>query len=136
MPPSRGLRILLVDDYGDVGAMLSEVLQARGYDTRTAYDGPAAIEIAKRFKPDIALLDIGLPGMSGYELARRLKALPGLERIRLVALTGFGQDADDETSRAAGFSYHLVKPIDFDLLEKILNEAGEASGDPAGDYPR
>ena len=124
MPPIRGVRILLVDDYGDVGAMLSEVLRAKGYDTRIAYDGPAAIEIAKGFKPDVALLDIGLPGMSGYELARRLKALPGLERIRLVALTGYGQDAAPDTSRAAGFSYHLAKPIDFDLLDKILDEAG------------
>ena len=122
MPPARGLRILVVDDYGDVGAMLSEVLRAKGHDTRIANDGPTALQIAQRFKPDVAFLDIGLPVMDGYELARRLKVLPGLGAIRLIAVTGYGQQADRQNAEAAGFSNHLVKPIDFDALERILSE--------------
>jgi CheY-like chemotaxis protein len=122
MPPVRGLRILVVDDYGDVGAMLSELLRGKGHDTRVANDGPTALQIAQRFKPDVAFLDIGLPVMNGYELARRLKALPGLAALRLIAITGHGQPADRQKAEAAGFSNHLVKPIDFDLLEKLLSE--------------
>jgi CheY-like chemotaxis protein len=81
-----------------------------------------ALQIAQRFKPDVAFLDIGLPVMNGYELARRLKALPGLAALRLIAITGHGQPADRQKAEAAGFSHHLVKPIDFDLLEKLLSE--------------
>ena len=121
VPPVIGLRILVVDDYGDVGTMLSEVLRGKGHETEVAHDGPTALQIAERFRPDVAFLDIGLPGMNGYELARRLKELPGLGRIRLVAVTGYGPQTERQESEAAGFSDYLVKPVDFDALEKILN---------------
>lgn len=122
MMPAGRLRILVVDDYGDVGAMLCELLRGRGHDTRMANDGETALQIAEHFKPDVAFLDIGLPVIDGYELARRLKALPGLAAVRLIAITGHGQPADRQKAEAAGFSNHLIKPIDFDLLEKLLSD--------------
>jgi CheY-like chemotaxis protein len=88
-----------------------------GHTTQVAYDGPSALQIAGDFRPELALLDIGLPVMDGYELGRRLSKTPGCENVKLVALTGYGQSTDRERSREAGFEEHLVKPID---LERIL----------------
>jgi CheY-like chemotaxis protein len=118
--PSR--RILVVDDNQDGAAMLAGVLTTMGHETRVAYDAPAALQAARDFPPDVAFLDIGLPVMDGYELAERLKALPGLEGVRLIALTGYGQESDKAKTRAAGFHYHLVKPVDFELLGSVLRE--------------
>ena len=93
------------------------------------YDGPAALEAALAFRPDVALLDIGLPVMDGYELARRLHAIRGLERLKLVAITGYGQPSDRERSAAAGFDEHLVKPVSIDAVQAaILRLTGGARG--------
>jgi CheY-like chemotaxis protein len=113
-------RILVVDDNEDSAEMLAEVLKARGHVTRVALDAPAALRVARDFMPDIAFLDIGLPVMDGYELAGRLREVPGLEHTRLIALTGYGQESDRERSRAAGFQDHLVKPVDFDAVEAAV----------------
>jgi CheY-like chemotaxis protein len=101
--------------------MMSEVLKAKGYQTRVAHDAPEALRIAGDFRPSIAFLDIGLPVMDGYELAGRMRELPGLEAVRLIALTGYGQDSDREKTRAAGFHHHLVKPVDLAVIEATIN---------------
>jgi CheY-like chemotaxis protein len=113
-------RILVVDDNQDGAEMLAEVLAVKGYDARVAHDGPAALELAQDFRPQAAFLDLGLPVMDGFALAARLRALPGLERLRLIAVTGYGQDADRARTRAAGFDVHLVKPVDLDAIEAAL----------------
>jgi CheY-like chemotaxis protein len=113
-------RILVVDDNTDALEMLADALRLLGHEPATAGDGVAALALAPSVKPRLALLDIGLPGMDGYELGRRLRELPGLESLELVALTGYGQASDRERSRAAGFSQHLVKPVELVAIEKLL----------------
>ncbi len=111
-PPVAGSgRILVVDDNADAAAMLTLMLEQLGYEARSAYDGPGALAEAARFVPDVAILDIGLPGMNGYELARALKADPRLDGIRLLAVTGYGRESDRARALAGDFDEHLVKPV-------------------------
>jgi signal transduction histidine kinase/ActR/RegA family two-component response regulator len=116
-------RILVVDDNEDAADMLVEVLTAEGYRVRAANDGPAAIRVAAEFKPHVAVLDIGLPVMDGYELAERLRQLPELTAIRLFAVTGYAQEADRKRSAAAGFDGHFAKPLDLDVLGRVVRDA-------------
>ena len=116
-PPRR---VLVVDDNVDSAQSLGMLAELLGNDIRLAYDGPSALEAAQEFNPDVVLLDIGLPGMDGYEVARRLRALPGLRDVLLVAQTGWGQADDRARARAAGFDHHLVKPVDPDELQQLL----------------
>ena len=95
-------------------------LTEKGYDTRVAHDAPTALRVAAEFAPNVAFLDIGLPVMDGYELASHLRDLPGLQDVRLIALTGYGQESDRQRSREAGFHHHLVKPVDIDSLEAAV----------------
>jgi CheY-like chemotaxis protein len=120
MPPSK--RILVVDDSQVQAKSLSMLLELMGHEVRLAHDGPSALQISTEFLPDVALIDVGLPGMSGYEVARRIREQPELRHIVLIAQTGWGREEDREESRAAGFDHHLPKPIDHQLLEKILAE--------------
>ncbi|HET7674023.1 MAG TPA: ATP-binding protein, partial [Gammaproteobacteria bacterium] len=117
------LKVLVVDDYRDAAESLAQVLEFEGYRTRVAGDGPEALEAAAEFRPAVALVDLGLPIMDGYELARRLQQTPGLENLRLIAVTGYGQESDRQRTREAGFVEHLVKPIDAgtvgDLVARI-----------------
>src|SRR6185436_5970235 len=99
-----------------------EALQEQGHTARAAFDAATALRLAIDLKPDIALLDIGLPVMDGYELGRRLRALPELTAIRLIALTGYGQRSDHERTRQLGFDHHLVKPVDLDDLCTVLTQ--------------
>ncbi len=124
----EGRRILVVDDNEDAADMLAESLSDAGYVTRIAHDGPAALRVAKEFAPEVALIDIGLPVMDGYELARHLRA-PGSPPIRLIAITGYGQDSDRAASRLAGFEAHLVKPVALESVETLIEEllAGAAA---------
>jgi PAS domain S-box-containing protein len=117
-PPST--RVLIVDDNVDGAEMLAMALCGQGYDTRVAHDAPAALQIAAEFRPDIAFLDIGLPVMDGYELAVRLRELPGLDAVRLVALTGYGQESDRRRTREIGFHHHLVKPVDVNEVAAVV----------------
>jgi PAS domain S-box-containing protein len=117
-------RILIVDDNHDAAEMLGEVLRARGYETRIAHDGPEALRVATAFKPEAAFLDIGLPVMDGYELASRLRELPGLSTLRLIAVTGYGQESDRRRTQAAGFEHHMVKPVDLEVLEDLVSSIG------------
>lgn len=120
-PVGRSMRVLVVDDNIDAAEMLAEWLNAIGHRVRVAADGPTALEIAAEFKPDVALLDIGLPVMDGYEVARRLREQPGCARMRLIALTGYGQESDHDRSRRAGFEDHLVKPVDLDAITHAVS---------------
>ncbi len=116
------LRVLVVDDNADAADLLATSVRLMGHFARVAHDGPAALQMAAQFRPGVALLDIGLPVMDGYELARHLRALPGLESIRLIAVTGYSQEADRRNTAAAGFERHLVKPIQLAELQDILAE--------------
>jgi PAS domain S-box-containing protein len=118
--PSRAVRVLIVDDNLDAAEMLAEALGAVGHEVSVAADGPSALEIAATAPPEVALLDIGLPVMDGYEVARRLREIPGCQRTRLIALTGYGQESDRERSRKAGFAEHLVKPVDLDDVTRAV----------------
>lgn len=119
---ARCLRTLVVDDNEDAAESIAAWLRAVGHDVRVAYDGPQALEIARRFTPEVALLDLGLPGMDGYEVGMRLRRLMPL---RLIAITGYGQERDRDRTREAGFECHLVKPVS---PERVL-EAMQGSGD-------
>jgi PAS domain S-box-containing protein len=113
-------RVLVVDDNADAAASLSLLLRSLGHEAYTVHDGLEAVQAAARFNPDIVLLDIGMPGLDGYEVARRLRALKGERAFRIVAITGWGQEADRQRSREAGFDQHLVKPVDpQDLLDAL-----------------
>ena len=133
LPPSAsgGYRILVVDDNEDAADMLASALMTLGHETRTAYDGPEALSLAPEFKPHIALLDIGLPVMDGYDLGRRLRSDPRLAGLRLIAVTGYGMEEDQRRSREAGFEAHLVKPIDLDRLNTLLVDGDAAGSDQA-----
>lgn len=113
-------RILVVDDNRDSADSLAQVLQLRGHDVRTAYDGLAAVASAASFEPDLILLDIGLPELDGYEAARRIREQRGGDGLTLVALTGWGQETDRRQSADAGFDHHLVKPIEPAVLDRLL----------------
>ena len=131
MNPSQtdasGLRILIVDDNRDAATSLAMLLEISGSKTETAHDGPAAIEAAARFQPEFILLDIGLPGLDGYQVAQRIRAEPWGKAVMLVAVTGWGQAEDRARSRAAGFDAHLVKPVDLDALLKLLTDTKPAA---------
>ena len=114
-------RILVVDDNLDALELLTEALRLKGHDIHGAADAASALALATSVNPQVALLDIGLPAIDGYELARRLRALPGLEHIKLAAVTGYGQPTDRERARAAGFDEHLVKPISLDDIEQVVD---------------
>ncbi len=113
-------RIMVADDNKDSAESMALLLELQGHTVQTAHDGPSALELAKRFKPAIALLDIGMPGMSGYELAKALAVLPELKPLTLIAQTGWGQEEDRRRSREAGFDYHLVKPVDSAALREAI----------------
>ena len=117
-----GHRILVVDDNEDAAELLASALEIMGYTARVAHDGPEALKLAAEFDHDLALLDIGLPVMDGYELARRLHDDPGLRRVPLVAVTGYGQPADRQRSEAAGFDAHLVKPVDIERVGSLIRQ--------------
>jgi PAS domain S-box-containing protein len=114
-------RILVVDDNQDSGESLALLLELDGYETHTARDGLEALAVAERVRPDTVLLDIGLPKLNGYEVARRLRALPWAKHVLLVAMTGWGQDEDRQRSREAGFDAHVVKPVTHELLTRTLS---------------
>ncbi len=121
-PPAPGCRILVVDDNEDAATMLSELLNSAGYDARVAFDGPSALALARQFAPDLALLDIGLPVMDGYEVAAGLRELLQAKAPRLIALTGYGQAQDQHRATAVGFERYLVKPIAFETLRQTIDE--------------
>ena len=117
---AQSWRVLVVDDKVDGADMVAAMMQMYGHQTRTAYSAQDALDIAVEYRPDFVVLDIGLPEMDGYEVARRLRQLPQLKDVRLIAATGYGRDSDRQLSQEAGFDYHLVKPIDPEKLQIVL----------------
>ena len=117
---NRAVRVLVVEDNADARESLALLLQASGHDTRLAQDGDSALKTALGYRPDFVLLDIGLPGIDGFQVAKQMRQEPGLKNVVLVALTGYGRESDRRNSREAGFNYHLVKPVDFSKVESIL----------------
>jgi PAS domain S-box-containing protein len=113
-------RVLVVDDSPDSAESMAAVLRLCGHEVRAALNGPGAIALARHFRPEVALLDIGIPGMTGYEVAAALRELPGMEALVLIAMTGYGQAQDRMRSREAGFQHHLVKPVEIADVHHVL----------------
>jgi CheY-like chemotaxis protein len=118
--PLAGLRVLVVDDNQDSAESLGMVLELHGAAVAVAYDGPTALSTFKESAPSTVLLDLGMPGMDGFEVARRIRQLGGPSAVTLIALSGWGQERDRRRTRAEGFDHHLVKPVDPDPLLRIL----------------
>jgi CheY-like chemotaxis protein len=116
--------VLVVDDNRDAAESLALLLRQRGHDVRVAADGPEALATATEYLPDVVFLDLGLPGMDGHEVGRYLRQRPGLEQVRVVALTGSGSDDDRRRSHLAGFDGHLVKPVEPEEIDRVLAGAG------------
>src|SRR6185436_4499832 len=112
--------VLLVEDNADVASGLAMLLTTLGHRVVTAPDGIAAIQAATESRPDVVLMDIGLPGLDGYEVARRLRTDRSLDAVTLVALTGYAGEADRQRSVSAGFNHHIAKPVSLDILEQLL----------------
>ena len=123
-------RVLVVDDNADAANSLSTLLMFQGHHTQVAYSAKEALACVESFRPDVGLLDIGLPEMNGYELAKKLRAISSLNGMRLIALTGYGQAEDYQRTREAGFDDHLVRPVDLVTLERAL--AGITARHPLG----
>jgi two-component system, chemotaxis family, CheB/CheR fusion protein len=123
-------RILVVDDNEDAANSLAMLLTLRGHDCFVAYDGLDAIDKVTRLAPDIVLMDLGMPRLDGIEATKRLRAIPGGEKLKIMALTGWGAAQDRARTRAAGFDLHLVKPVDTDDLDRMLQMLSPAD-DPA-----
>jgi CheY-like chemotaxis protein len=122
----------VVDDNGDTADSLALLLNMWGHRACVAYDGPAALRVAKEYRPGVVLLDLGLPGLSGYEVARRLRTEPALSEALLVAVTGYGPE-ERGRCREAGFDLHLTKPVDLGVLQELLARRGRSV--PPGDAP-
>jgi CheY-like chemotaxis protein len=120
-PPKSRKRVLLVEDHDDAARSLKAALELLGYEVAVAHDGPVALTVARAFRPDVALLDIGLPVMDGYELANRLRSINVSTReLHVVAVTAYGTDEFKRRSRELGFAEHLVKPVDLARLERVV----------------
>ncbi|MBI3861367.1 MAG: hybrid sensor histidine kinase/response regulator [Planctomycetia bacterium] len=119
-PAGHSLRVLVVDDNVDAAESIALLLEAAGHHVRMSYDGPTALAAALDFRPQVVLLDLGLPGLDGFEVAKRLRQQPALSGIALVAVTGYGQVSDRQRSLDAGFDHHLVKPANFQKVQHIL----------------
>jgi CheY-like chemotaxis protein len=123
---SEGYRVLVVDDNRDAAVLLADSLQLLGHQVEVAHDGPSAIAVASAWRPAAALLDLGLPVMDGFELGERLRALPDLGSLVLIAVTGYAQEPDRRRTTAGGFDGHLAKPIDVYELDGLLRRAVES----------
>ena len=131
-PASVPRRALVVDDSEDSAEMMRELLRLLGHDVRIAFDGQRALEVTHEFKPEIVFLDIGLPSMNGFEVARRMRQIPGCAAIPIIAVSGYARETDREETRKAGFTEHLAKPVDVARLEQLLvNPIGRAASSGA-----
>jgi CheY-like chemotaxis protein len=119
-PEMGGRRVLVVDDNHDSAETIAMLVELWGHQVRVVHSGPAALAEAPAWLPGVVLLDIGLPGLDGYEVARRMRQDPALAGVMLVAMTGYGQERDRRLSQEAGFDHHLVKPVDPVTLQELL----------------
>lgn len=113
-------RVLIVDDNVDSANSIAMLLSHSGHEVHVAHDGLGALAMARQVRPEFVFLDLGLPGLDGFEVARALRREPGLEALRIIAVTGYGQESDREKAREAGIDQHLVKPADPAFLESLL----------------
>jgi two-component system CheB/CheR fusion protein len=113
-------RVLIVDDNRDATETLVDLVTLWGHDVQSALDGPSALRLVGEFRPDTVLMDISMPGMDGYEVARKVRSLPHLAGVFLIAVTGYGQEQDRRRAKEAGFDYHLTKPVCLDSLHSLL----------------
>jgi CheY-like chemotaxis protein len=120
-------RVLVVDDNRDAAESLGVLLALLGIETMTAHSGPVALEALDEFQPSVILLDLGMPGMDGYEVAQRVRQHPLGRRVTLVALTGWGLQVDKQKSQDVGFDHHLVKPVDVEVLKQVLDSLPEVA---------
>jgi CheY-like chemotaxis protein len=125
--PVAACRVLVADDLRDSADSLALLIELMGHAVEIAYDGEAALRTAERFRPDIVLLDLGMPKLDGFEVSRRIRATPWGASMRLVAQSGWGQDEDRRRSAEAGFDHHLVKPIDPAALEALMQTLASAA---------
>jgi CheY-like chemotaxis protein/anti-sigma regulatory factor (Ser/Thr protein kinase) len=116
------LKVLVIDDNPDVSLVVGYMLEEIGHEFQVIHDGPSALDAARDFKPDVVLLDIGLPGMNGYEVCRAFRQDPQFETLPIIAQTGWGHDQDKASARDAGFNYHLTKPVSLEELERVLDK--------------
>jgi len=123
-PRRAGQRILVVEDNRDSADSLRRLLEFSGHEVAVAYSGHDGVQAAEQYQPDVVLCDIGLPGLDGYGVARKLRNNPTTAKARLIAVTAYGQDEDRRRSHEAGFEQHLVKPVDPDALQRVLNCPG------------
>jgi CheY-like chemotaxis protein len=128
--PPVSLRVLVADDNVDAAATLALAVQSLGHVVRTARDGQEALEIARAFQPSVMFVDLGMPGLTGFDVARRVRSQPWNVTPMLVAVTGWGQDEDRRRSREAGFDRHLVKPVDRGTVERVLASLGRSAEAP------
>jgi DNA-binding response OmpR family regulator len=119
--PVLAQRILVVDDNRDSAESMAMFLQLCGHETRVAHDGRSALDVEHEYQPAIVLLDIGLPGMNGYDVAREIRAARG-DSVLLIAMTGWGQEEDRRRARESGFDHHLTKPVNIDVLNNLLSK--------------
>jgi CheY-like chemotaxis protein len=122
-------RILIVDDNRDGARSLGRLLKLLGAEAQVVHDGPAALQIIPSYAPTVVLLDIGMPGMDGYEVARRIRQQPAGRDLMLIALTGWGQEDDRRRTSQAGFDHHLLKPADIAALESLLTSLNSSNSD-------
>jgi CheY-like chemotaxis protein len=129
-PSATKRQILVVDDNRDSADSLAMLLRLTGHDVRTVHDGTQALDMVKTYRPDFVLLDIGLPVMDGYTIARQIRSDPEVAGTVLVAVTGYGTEEDRRNSHAAGFNYHMVKPVEFSLLQDLLDSSESTANRP------
>ncbi|CAH2809321.1 MAG: Multidomain signal transduction protein including CheB-like methylesterase, CheR-like methyltransferase and BaeS-like histidine kinase [uncultured Caballeronia sp.] len=113
-------RVLLVDDSVDAAEAMSMLLETLGHEVRVMHDGPSALAMVDDFAPEVVILDIGLPGMDGFEVAREMRTCAVTKTVLLIALTGYGAESDKQKARDAGFDHHLVKPVSFKAIETVI----------------
>lgn len=128
LPPARPLRILIVEDYQDAADSLQWLLELSGHHALQAYSGPAGLEAARTFRPDVVLCDLALPGMDGFAVAQAFRRDPAMAHLRLIAVSGHGRAEDRRRALEAGFEDHLLKPVAADTLHRVLAR-------PSGDHP-
>jgi CheY-like chemotaxis protein len=133
--PGSSRRVLVVDDNVDSAETAAMLLQLWGHEVRSVHDGPSAISLAASFRPEVVLLDIGLPGMDGYDVARRVREIPGLEKVTVMAMTGYGHEGDRRRALEGGFDRYLVKPLEPNVLQRLIASAPSASPDPSEEKP-
>lgn len=113
-------RVLVVDDNIDSAEIMAAILKEAGHEVHVVHDGRSAVDEARRLRPEFLFLDLGLPGLDGFQVAETLRREPGLEGMRIIAVTAYGQESDRRRAREAGFDQHLVKPVDMDFVESML----------------